>query len=112
MQIYLTRQGYDVTACRSASSAWERFAVESANYSLVIVDMTLNGMSAEAFIAKVSRENPRVGVLAISGYPGALDKLRESHNERVAYLQKPFTPAMLTEAVNRITQSRSRTADQ
>jgi DNA-binding NtrC family response regulator len=100
MRAYLARLGHTVAAFRDASGAWDCFAAEGA-FQVVIVDLTLEGMPGEEFIAKVLERDPGVAVLATSGYSMSLMKLG-LRNGRVATLQKPFTPRMLTDALERL----------
>jgi len=102
MRSYLSRLGHKVTAFPSAVSAWESLVSEDSAPSLVIVDLTLQGMSGEEFIRKVTRRNPEIAVLATSGYPMSLENLGLHQPVRVALLQKPFTPRMLNEALERL----------
>jgi DNA-binding NtrC family response regulator len=99
MRTYLTRLGHSVTAFQNAESAWESFTTERDAYSVVIVDMTLVGMSGEQFIRKLLDRNPAVAVLATSGYPGSLHNFETPPGTRFGMLEKPFTPSMLTEAL-------------
>jgi DNA-binding NtrC family response regulator len=99
MRTYLTRLGHSVTAFRNAESAWESLAADRSACSVVIVDMTLDGMSGEQFIRKLLDRNPAVAVLATSGYPGSLQNIEAPPGARIAMLEKPFTPRMLTEAL-------------
>jgi len=46
----------------------------------------------------------------MSGDPGALDNLRERGHPRVAFLEKPFTPAMLTGTLSEVLGRRSSAA--
>ena|SRR5260221_11641939 len=102
MRAYLTRLGHSVTALQNAESAWERFSADPSVYAVVIVDMTLSGMSGEAFIRKLLDRNLGVAVLATSGYPGSLYNLQGPPGARIAMLEKPFTPAMLTDALAKL----------
>lgn len=102
MRSYLSRLGHKVTAFRSAVSAWESLASEDPGPSVVIVDLTLQGMSGEEFIHKVMGRNPAIAVLATSGYPISLENLDLPRGARAAILQKPFTPRMLNEALERL----------
>jgi DNA-binding NtrC family response regulator len=102
MRTYLTRLGHSVTAFQDAESAWERFTADLSAYSVVIVDMTLEGMSGEKFIREVLDRNRAVAVLATSGYPGSLHNFERPPGARIAILEKPFTPGMLTDAVARL----------
>jgi DNA-binding NtrC family response regulator len=102
MRTYLIRLGHSVTAFQNAESAWELFTADLPAFSVVIVDMTLEGMPGEKFIRKVLDRNPAVAVLATSGYPGSLHNFETSPGARIAMLEKPFTPRMLTEARARL----------
>jgi DNA-binding NtrC family response regulator len=102
MRTYLTRLGHSVTAFQTAESAWDRFSADPSTYSAIIVDMNLEGMSGEKFIRKLIDRNPAVAVLATSGYPGSLRCFERPLAARIAILEKPFTPAMLTEALARL----------
>jgi len=101
MRAYLARLGHTVAAFPNAASAWECFAAVGAAFQVVIVDLTLEGMPGEEFIAKVLERDPAVAVLATSGYSMSLLKLGPQGG-RVGTLQKPFTPRMLTDALERL----------
>lgn len=102
MRIYLTRLGHSVAAFQNAAFAWEHITAEPSAYSVVIVDMTLEGMSGEEFIRKLLDRSPAVPVLATSGYPGSLHSFEGPPAARIAMLEKPFTPRMLTDALARL----------
>lgn len=102
MRTYLTRLGHSVTAFQDAESAWERFIADPSAYSAFIVDLTLSGMSGEAFIRKILEQNRAVAILATSGYPGSLHSFEGPPGARIAMLEKPFTPNMLTDALTKL----------
>jgi DNA-binding NtrC family response regulator len=102
MRSHLSRLGHKVTAFRDAASAWESLASEGPAPAVVIVDLTLQGMSGEEFIHKVRERDPGIAVLATSGYPVPVEKLGLPPGARVAMLQKPFTPRMLNEVLARL----------
>ena len=102
MKAYLARQGYDVVACLSALAAWEQFEANPPAYSLAIVDITLRGISGEELIRRMAKRNPQMAVLGISGYPVSLDALRRDCDVHIEFLEKPFTPSMLSEAVKQL----------
>ena len=102
MRSYLSRLGHQVTAFRNAVAAWESLASQDLAPSVVIVDLTLEGMSGEEFIRKVMEREPAIAVLATSGYPVSIGTMGLPQGARVAMLQKPFTPRMLNEALERL----------
>lgn len=102
LRAYLTRLGYVVTGFQNAKAAWDYFVSDSSVCSVIIVDLTLGGMSGEELIRKVLAHKPDMAVVATSGYHPALYDLRALRAPRLATLEKPFTPQMLTEALKRL----------
>lgn len=102
MRAYLSRLGHRVAAFRDAVSAWDSFAAEGGGFRVAIVDLTLEGMPGEELIAKVLARDPAVAVLATSGYSMSLLELNGPRTGRLATLEKPFTPRMLTDALARL----------
>ena len=102
MRSYLTRLNYAVTAFLDAQLALEYFTADPSACSVIIVDLTLEGMSGPEFIRRVLQHKPDMAILATSGYPPALRKLPELQGARLATLEKPFTPKMLTDALDRL----------
>src|SRR6266576_2192393 len=93
---YLSRLGYSVTACRTSEEAWTLFSAPAANYSLVVVDLSMPGLSGEELSRRMLSADPHVRLILTSGYPFDPRKTLDG-GERVAFLHKPFTPSMLTE---------------
>lgn len=102
MKMFLTRRGYAVTCCHSAEDAWRRFESRPDDYSAALIDMTLPRMSGEQLIAKLVGIKPSIALIACSGYHVDLAKLQSSKEQRITYLQKPFTPGRLVAAVERV----------
>jgi DNA-binding NtrC family response regulator len=99
---YLTRLGYLVVPYRSAEEAWRQFESPAANYSLAVIDLSLPGLSGEQLSGMMLRSKPDFRLILMSGYPFDTHRLIEAGPDRMAFLHKPFTPAMLAEAVNRL----------
>lgn len=102
LRAYLTRVGHEVTGFHDAKSAWDYFVSDPSACTVMIVDLTLEGMSGEELILKVLDNKPDTAVVATSGYHSALHDLRELRAPRLTTLEKPFTPQMLTEALERL----------
>ncbi len=102
MRSYLSRLGHKVTAFRNAAPAWESLTSGGPAPTVVIVDLTLQGMSGGEFIRKLLERDPTIAVLATSGYPEPLASLDLPSGARAAMLQKPFTPRMLNEALEQL----------
>jgi two-component system cell cycle sensor histidine kinase/response regulator CckA len=108
---YLTRLGYSVSPYRSSEEAWKRFTALDADYSLVVIDVSMPTLSGEQLSRMMLGEKPHIRLILTSGYPFDMEKLLAAIGpERMAFLHKPFTPAMLAETVARLLRSGSEPA--
>jgi two-component system, cell cycle sensor histidine kinase and response regulator CckA len=60
------------------------------------------GLSGEQLSTLILRSRPEVRLILMSGYPFDPHKVPGGDQGRVAFLHKPFTPAMLAETVHRL----------
>lgn len=97
---YLTRLGYSVVPYGSGEEAWRQF--QATEYSLALIDVSMPGLSGEQLCRMMLRSKPEVRLILMSGYPFDTQSLPKAGPERIAFLHKPFTPAMLAETVNRV----------
>ena len=93
---YLERIGYEVTALASAQDALAEFRAQPQRYALVLTDLTLPGIGGEEMLAQMREVNPRLNAIVSSGYPYT------PHSPRTTFLQKPFPPKMLAEAIEKM----------
>lgn len=84
----------------SAEEAVEVFAAGSAEISLVILDLTMSGVSGEEVLVKLRAINPQVPVTISSGYAEHEVIARLAPYELISFLQKPFTKAQLLDRVS------------
>jgi DNA-binding NtrC family response regulator len=99
---YLSRLGYQVEARRSAVDAWRDFAADPRRFPLVIADLSMPDMPGEELVRRIVECDRDVRVLICSGYPFDIASLPAAHGGRVGFLQKPFVPKMLAEAVENL----------
>ncbi len=99
MEQYLRRLGHNVVACRSAQTALEAFEQDPVSFRLVLADMTLPEMSGSELLSRMLNLNPDICILVCSGYPFDATVLPATHQQQIGFLQKPFTPRMLAEAI-------------
>ncbi len=99
MEQYLRRLGHDVVACRDGQEGWEAFERDPGSFAFVLADMTLPEMSGSELLSKMLNLNPQISILICSGYPFDSSTLPASHQQQIGFLQKPFTPRMLAEAI-------------
>jgi len=92
---YLERLGFEVDACIAPEQALALFEADSSRYSLVITDLTLPGISGEEMLNRMRAKNDKLRAIVSSGYPYS------PRSPRVAFLQKPFLPKMLAEAIEK-----------
>lgn len=96
----LTRVGYEVLEAndgREALAVWEQ---SKDKISLVITDLVMPvGLTGRELAALVLKDRPGTKVLFSSGYSLAAADIDLSQDAKTGYLQKPFTPQMLTRKV-------------
>jgi CheY-like chemotaxis protein len=88
--------GYEVASTHDPHEALR--LAEAEPFGLIITDMMMPQMDGLTLVAKLRAMRPEARVLIVTGY--ATDDARaEADKLGVAYLEKPFTPASLLEAV-------------
>jgi FixJ family two-component response regulator len=70
-----------------------QFQADPAHYALVLTDLTLPGMSGEEMLDRMRATRPTLRAIISSGYPHV------PRSKKVVFLQKPFVPKMLAEAI-------------
>jgi two-component system cell cycle sensor histidine kinase/response regulator CckA len=96
---YLSRLGYEVECFANTEDAWECFRQNPTGFAAVLVDMTIQGRGGYDLTQRILESYPETPLVACSGYPVDLSKLREAGARRLGFLQKPFAPAMLARVV-------------
>jgi DNA-binding NtrC family response regulator len=100
--VYLRRLGFAVVAVDSTEKAWAEVAAAPHAFALAVLDATMAGIPMADLAARMLAANPRLCVIAASGYPVDITVLQAAAPGRVMFLQKPFSPAMLGTAVRRM----------
>lgn len=99
MSVYLGRRGYSVSTSSTTGQASAMIEGEPLSYAVAVLDATMDGMSMEELALKLLQANPSLRVLGTSGYPVDMSRLEAAAPGRVAFLHKPFSPAMLVESI-------------
>ena len=99
---YLHRLGYHVESHAKSIDALRNFEAAPASYSLVIADLGMPDMTGDTLLTRMLEIQPRLRILVCSGSPFFIENLPETLQKQVAFLQKPFVPKMLGEAVERL----------
>ena len=108
---YLTRLGYSVSPYGTSEEAWKRFTSQDAEYSLVVINVSMPTLSGEQLSLMMRGKKPEIRLILTSGYPFDMEPLLAAGGpDRAAFLHKPFTPAMLADTVARLLGSNPETA--
>lgn len=100
VETVLTGRGCRVKSADSGPRALELFRQSPYAYDVVLLDMTMPGMSGEAVYDALCAIRPNVNVVFSSGYAEAprVDT-RTDARLRVRFIRKPFTIDQLSEAI-------------
>jgi CheY-like chemotaxis protein len=99
---YLARLGYEAVAAGRASEALERLRADPAGFAAVLTDLSLPDMRGEDLVVRLRELNPSLAVLVASGSPSALARNAALEGARTGSLEKPFTPRMLADALDKL----------
>jgi DNA-binding NtrC family response regulator len=102
MAVYLGRLGYSVTTAGATEEAWEQVKPSPEEFGVVVLDASMAGIGIHTLAQQMLALSPELCVLVASGYPLDMTALVAQAPGRVEFLQKPFTPEMLSDAVRRL----------
>ena len=102
LSVYLRRLGYVVVAAGTTEKAWAEVEAAPQGFDLAVLDATMSGTRMEDLAARMLATDPRLKVIAASGYPVDISGLEAAAPGRVMFLHKPFSPEMLGKAVRRM----------
>ena len=100
MAVYLARLGYEVQCCSSARDALALLSEHPFSYALLIADVQMPDIAGPELAARARALNPEVSVLLTSGHPPGQIPLPPGLSRGTRFLQKPFSPSQLSEAVH------------
>jgi two-component system cell cycle sensor histidine kinase/response regulator CckA len=95
----LRKQGYTVFEAGDGLEALRLFAERAKDIQLIVTDVVMPGLSGREMVEAARNINPAVGVLYVSGYPDDAILRHGILRGEVAFLQKPFSLAVLAEQV-------------
>lgn len=102
LEKYLKRIGHQVETHSKAIEALQSFEAAPDQFDLVIADLRMPDMPGDSMLTRMLEIKPAVKILICSGTPFAVSKLPAALGEQVAFLQKPFLPRMMAEALERL----------
>jgi len=95
----LTEAGYEVDTVATGREGLRR-AVEG-RFDAVMTDLRLPDLSGMDIVRTVRRERPDVAVIVITGFGSVPSAVEAAKLGVTDYIEKPFTPDQITEAVER-----------
>ena len=102
MERFLRRSGFAVTGASSGEFAWKTLLESAGDFSLIILDLTLPGLSGVDLLTQLREVSPSLPVLLLSGYPFDTASLPVSLQADVWFVQKPFSPKTLVVLIEEI----------
>jgi DNA-binding NtrC family response regulator len=103
---YLRRMGFEVETHLSSVDALRSFEAAPHAYEMVIADLGMPDLPGDTMLTRMLEIRPDLRILVCSGSPFFIENLPSSLQRQVAFLQKPFVPKMLAEAVQNLLQER------
>ena len=98
-RITLERQGYDVLSAENGAAAVEVFDASSKKVHLVLLDLTMPGLSGMETLELLLQREPELKVLIYSGYP-ASEEVQGNLSATVRFLQKPLAGQQLSVTIS------------
>lgn len=103
---YLQRLGFEVETHLRSLEALRSFEAAPDQFGLVIADLGMPDMPGDTLLTRMLAIRPQLRILVCSGSPFFIENLPHSLQRQVAFLQKPFMPKMLADAVQALLLSR------
>jgi DNA-binding NtrC family response regulator len=103
---YLQRLGFEVETHSKSFDALRNFEAAPDGYDMVIADLGMPDMPGDTLLTRMLEIRPDLRILVCSGSPFFIENLPSSLQQQVAFLQKPFVPKMLAEAVQNLLKER------
>ncbi len=102
----LRAEGYDVIEARDGRTAIECFEEVGGAIDVVLTDLIMPGIGGRELVGELTRRNPRLAVVWISGHPRDVEfpDLRPTDQP---FLQKPIPPELLLATVREAVESRA-----
>ena len=103
---YLQRLGFDVETHLKSFDALRNFEADPNRYALVVADLGMPDLPGDTLLTRMLEIRPNLRILVCSGSPFFIENLPRSLQQQVAFLQKPFVPKMLADAVQNLLKER------
>jgi two-component system, cell cycle sensor histidine kinase and response regulator CckA len=97
----LAELGYAVVTADGGRSGIAAYSAQPSRFDVVLLDLTMSDLSGREVMEELVRIDPKVRVVLCSGYAEEDVRDRFESANLVAFLHKPYTTALLVEAVER-----------
>ncbi len=97
--LLLKRHGFVVTACVNASDALHKFI--NGNYSTVLTDIRMPGLSGIDLLGKIREINTEVPVIMMTAYADLDSAVGAIKKGAFDFIMKPYTPEYLIHSLNK-----------
>jgi two-component system, cell cycle sensor histidine kinase and response regulator CckA len=104
----LSDEGYVVVEARSGEEALIIAGEKGRSFDVLVTDMMMPGIKGWEVGRAVQARHPRCAMIYVSGYVDSL-RLRQELPDGAVFLDKPFTPPRLLEAVAMVVARRATT---
>jgi CheY-like chemotaxis protein len=98
-QVVLERRGYHVLLAEDGRAAIETFRSRADEIALVLLDMSMPGLSGEQTLQELKAIRPAVRVIVSTGYSEGEAHQRFRGQQLAGFLQKPYTASQLAEKI-------------
>ena len=102
----LTKHGYTVLQAASGLDALRMLEQHPGEIHLLVTDVVMPGMDGRELAGKVRDRRPDIRMLFTSGYTEDAILHRGIEAARVAFLQKPYSPATLAGTIRKVLNSK------
>jgi two-component system, cell cycle sensor histidine kinase and response regulator CckA len=110
VQTILEKRGFQVLVSTSAKKALELFEKDREKIELLISDIVMPEMDGTQLASKLVSVNPDLPVLFMSGFVTENEVADTSAIAQFAFIRKPFRPATLVQAVQKMLTGADQTA--
>jgi len=104
----LAHEGVEVVATGDGERGLELFGEHGAGIDVVLLDLSMPGLSGEETFARLSAKAPGVPVVLSSGYDHAEAMRRFEGRAPAGFIQKPYRPEQLLAEIHRCVPGASR----
>jgi signal transduction histidine kinase/ActR/RegA family two-component response regulator len=104
----LSTQGYRVLDAGDGEGAIALAETHPGTIDILVTDVVMPGMNGKELAMQLKKHNERLGILYMSGYTEHAVVKRGVLEDGIAFLAKPFDPALLARMVREVLDSRDR----